>query len=94
MFFNLLTGVQDNYQSEPEKPIFTVVQKNDITVRWIIAIIIIAIIVTLITTGIIIYLCNKTNNKQRALKISIIVIDFILILLFITCGYGACASLA
>lgn len=74
-------------------PIGTVSANND-TILWIIAIIAIAIIVTLIAAGVILYLYNKTNNKQKAVKYIVVIIEIVLIIIFIACGYSACASLA
>jgi len=79
---------------EPNNTPIATVPNNDGTVLWIIAIVAIAIIATLIATGVIIYLYNKTNNKQKAVKYVIIIIEIVLIGIFIACGYSACASLA
>lgn len=89
MILNSLITLQPN-----NTPIGTVPQKNDITIGWIIAIITIAIIVTLIAAGVIIWLYSKTNNNKKAVKYIIAISEIVLIVIFVACGYSACASLA
>ncbi len=89
MILNSLITLQPN-----NTPIGTVPQKNDITVGRIIAIITIAIIVTLIAACVIICLYNKTNNNKKAVKYIIAITEIVLIVIFIACGYSACTSLA
>lgn len=77
----------------PDNNPIATVHNNDDTVLWIITICAIAIIVTLIAAGIIIYLNNKANGKQKAMKYIILICEIILIILFIVFGYCACISL-
>ena len=92
MLYNLLTAVNDNYQSGSidsafEAQIFSTAQK------WIIGIIVFAIVVTILSTIITYCLYGISNKNNKAVKALIVIVEIMIIIVFIILGASACNAI-
>lgn len=92
MLINLLTAVNDNYQSGQIEPIFEA-KIFSVAQQWIISIIAFAITIIILVTIIIFCLYGKSENAKKPYKYLIIVIGLILIITFLILGITAINTL-
>ena len=92
MFFNLLTGIQDNQQTGPKEPIFQG-QAISNAQQWIIGIIAFAIIITIFATIMLFCCYSQTQKPKKLYKYLIVILGIIIVIAFIILGITACKSI-
>jgi len=92
MLFNLLSSVQDNYQSGSDNTIFEA-QIFSTAQQWIIGIVTFAVFITIFATIVTYCLYGISNKSNKIVKYTILIIGIIIAITFIILGVEACKAI-